>query len=166
MKTATINEIKQELASVSPATITALCLRLARYKKENKELLTYLLFESNDEPGYIEGVKKEMDCWFIEINKSTPYFAKKGLRKILRTTNKYIRYTGSLVAEIDLLLYYCNKLVDSGIPLKTGFLFKKNTAIANLYDTQVKKISKLITGLHEDLQYEYVKKLETLLNQS
>ena len=47
MKAATINELKQELQNIPPAKVTELCLRLARFKKENKELLTYLLFEEN-----------------------------------------------------------------------------------------------------------------------
>ena len=44
MKAATIIELKQELNNTSPAIVSELCLRLARFKKENKELLTYLLF--------------------------------------------------------------------------------------------------------------------------
>ena len=61
MKAATIHEIKQELSTVKPGELVELCLRLGKFKKENKELLTYLLFEAHDEQGYIQGVKKEMD---------------------------------------------------------------------------------------------------------
>ena len=53
MRAATIQEIKQELATVKPAQLMSLCLRLAKFKKENKELLTYLLFEAGDEAGYL-----------------------------------------------------------------------------------------------------------------
>ncbi len=48
MKAASIQELKQELQHTSLKEITELCLRLARFKKENKELLTYLLFEASD----------------------------------------------------------------------------------------------------------------------
>jgi hypothetical protein len=61
MKAASINEIKQELQSLPPSRLNELCLRLARFKKDNKELLTYLLFEAADETAYIESVKKEID---------------------------------------------------------------------------------------------------------
>ena len=40
MKAATIHEIKQELVTLKPAALSELCLRLAKFKKENKELLT------------------------------------------------------------------------------------------------------------------------------
>jgi len=39
MKTATVHEIKQELVATKPGDLVELCLRLARFKKENKELL-------------------------------------------------------------------------------------------------------------------------------
>ena len=83
MRAATVHEIKQELAGRKPAELVALCLRLSRFKKENKELLTYLLFEAHDEAGYIENVKQEMDAQFEEINISHLYFVKKSLRRIV-----------------------------------------------------------------------------------
>ena len=156
MKAATISELKQELNTVSPARLLELCLRLAKFKKDNKELLTYLLFEAHDETSYIESVKKNMQEEFEAINKSNLYFAKKSIRKILRTTNKYIRYTASKQAEVELLLSFCTSLVESGIPIK------KNVALKNLYEGQLKKIGKVIATLHEDLQYDYLKHLGQL----
>ena len=56
MKAATIHEIKQELVTLKPAALSELCLRLAKFKKENKELLTYLLFEAHNETEYVKSV--------------------------------------------------------------------------------------------------------------
>ena len=69
MKAVTVKELKLELEDRSPKELRELCLRLSRFKKENKELLTYLLFEASDEELYIESVKKEIDIQFEEINK-------------------------------------------------------------------------------------------------
>src|SRR6478736_2918206 len=99
MKTASVHELKQELQSVAPGRLLELCLRLAKFKKENKELLTYLLFESHDEEAYIQSVKAMIDEGFDELGHTSVYLTKKSLRKILRLTNKYIRYTGSKQAE-------------------------------------------------------------------
>ena len=60
MKAVSVATIKKELQFRSSEELTELCLRLAKFKKENKELLTYLLFESHDETGYIETVKQEL----------------------------------------------------------------------------------------------------------
>ena len=49
MKAATVHEIKVELSTLKAAELVDLCLRLTKFKKENKELLTYLLFEGHDE---------------------------------------------------------------------------------------------------------------------
>ena len=156
MKTSTIQELKEELQESDPSRIRDLCLRLAKFKKENKELLTYLLFESHDLEAYINSVKSEMEVSFSEINLSNLYYAKKSLRKILRSVNKYIRYTGENQAEIDLLIHYCKLLKESGIP------FERSQALVNIYSQQLKKIRKCIGKLHEDLQYDYQKEINVL----
>jgi hypothetical protein len=156
MKAATIHELKSELMITSTEQLADLCIRLAKFKKENKELLTYLLFEAFDEPAYVENIKTEMQGQFEEINTSSLYFVKKSIRKILRILNKYIRYTGSAETEVKLLLYFCKTLKESGIPIE------KNPVIKNMYQHQLKKISKTIATMHEDLQYEYVKELKQI----
>jgi hypothetical protein len=156
MKAATVHEIKQELITLPPARLTEICLRLAKFKKENKELLTYLLFEEGDEAGYILSVKNEMDELFAGIVVSNVYFTKKTLRKILRLVNKHIRYIGSKTAEVELLIYFCQKIKERNVPLH------KSVLLANIYNGQQKKIEKQITTLHEDLQYDYLQQLETL----
>jgi len=151
MKTATIQEIKQELLALPHNELVELLLKLSRSKKENKELLTFLLFESNDIAGYIEGVKKEMEAAFLDINISHVFFAKKTIRKVLRITNKYIRFSGSKQAEAELLIHFCKLVKDSGIKID------KNPALKNLYQKQLKKIEKAMDSLHEDMQYDLQK---------
>ena len=156
MKAATINELKQELLNEKPARLTELCIRLARFKKENKELLTYLLFEAHDINGYIASVKKVMDLQFETINKSNVYFVKKTLRKILRITNKFIRYSGSEIVEIELLIYFCAAVKALNIPMESS------PVISNIYQNQLKKINKAIGAMHEDLQYDYLKEVKSI----
>ena len=67
MKAVTIKQLKDELSHKSALDLKELCLHLARFKKENKELLTYLLFESHDEESYIQIIKDEVDIQFDEI---------------------------------------------------------------------------------------------------
>ena len=157
MKAATVHEIKQELTMLPASALAELCLRLAKFKKDNKELLTYLLFEAPDQAAYVENVKKEIDLGFEELPKPNLYLTKKSLRKILRNTAKRIRYTGSPQAEVELLTYYCSKIRASGIPIH------KQTVLTNLYQQQIKKIRKVIDTLHEDLQYDYLKDLKNLI---
>jgi hypothetical protein len=156
MKAATVHEIKQELSNIKQGELNSLCLRLAKFKKENKELLTYLLFEAHDEKGFIAGVKKEIEELFAEINQSQLYFAKKSLRKTVRIINKYCRYSDSKETEVELHLHFCKVLKESSIPIK------QNTVINNLYQSELKKINAVIKTLHEDLQYDYLKELDLL----
>lgn len=157
MKAATVRELKKELETRDPAELLELCLRLSKFKKENKELLTYLLYEASDEEAYIANVKNEIDKQFTEINTNTYYFIKKSFRKILRQTKTYIRYSQKKETEVELLIYFCVKLKDF-VPSIYG-----NTVLLNIYYRQIDVIKKAMLPLHADLRYDYEIELERLL---
>ncbi|PWL39642.1 hypothetical protein DKG77_02080 [Flagellimonas aquimarina] len=156
MKAATVVQLKKELQQRNPEELLSLCLRLARFKKENKELLTYLLFEAGHEDGYIETVKNEIDELFSDINTNSFFYIKKSVRKILRNLKKYIRYSGNKETEVELLLYFCQKLKEFRPSMNN------NITLRNLYDRQLAFIAKKVDALHEDLQYDYGLVLEEL----
>lgn len=149
MKAYPLKEIKQELNHLSSVELQDLCLRLSRFKKENKELLTYLLFEASDEDGYIESVKQHIDEQFELINTKSIFYIRKSMRKILTHTKKYIRYSKKKETEIELLLYFCQKQ-KSFTPS-----IKRSTQLQNMYTRQILLIKKNVLTLHEDLQYDY-----------
>jgi hypothetical protein len=158
MKAVSVKELKDELNERSPKELRELCLRLSKFKKENKELLTYLLFESSDEAAYIEGIKKEVDEQFSLVNRKSQYLIKKSIRKILRTIRKYNRYSLRKETEVELLIYFCAKL-KRFTPSIT-----RNTGLQNLYLAQLVFIRKKIVALHEDLQGDFeagIRELET-----
>ena len=156
MKAASINEIKKALKEYSSAQLLDVCLRLARYKKENKELLTYLLFEAADTDAFIKSGREEIDTVFTGMNTANLFAVKKSLRKLLRTINKYIRFAASKTVEAELLIYFCLTLKQSKIPVR------KSAALTNMYVAQLKKIHTVVATLHEDLQYDYAAQLNNL----
>ena len=156
MKAASLKEIKTELNHRSTQELLELCLRLSKFKKENKELLTYLLFESDDEEAFIQSIKTKVDVDFENINTKTFYLIKKSVRKILRELKKFIRYSQNKETEVEILLYFCEKLKDFKPSIK------RNTTLTNLYSRQIDYISKKIKNLHEDLQYDYELELKEL----
>ena len=156
MKAVSVKQIKTALNNCSQNEIMELCLNLSKFKKENKELLTYLLFEADYEEGYIESVKLEIDEQFELINTKTYYFIKKSVRKILRMIKKYIRYSKKKETEIELLLYFCQKLKNFKPSIKN------NAVLKNIYCREIEALKKKILVLHEDLQYDYNLELEKL----
>lgn len=156
MKAVSVKEIKTELSHRSPDELLQLCLKLSKFKKENKELLTYLLFESENEENFINSVKIEIDEQFKLINTKTYYFIKKSIRKILRIIKKYIRYSKLPETEVTLLLYFCSKLKT----LKPSI--QKNTVLLNIYKRELANVKKKTLLLHEDLQHDYGLELEKL----
>ncbi len=156
MKTATVKQLKDELKHSSSDELMNLCLRLSRFKKENKELLTYLLFETNNESGYIEGIKLEVDEQFELINTNSYFYIKKSVRKILRLIKKYNRYSLNKETEVELLLYFCKKLKNFKPSIR------RNVTLTNIYNRQLTDVKKKIGILHEDLQYDYQLEIEEL----
>lgn len=156
MKAATVKELKEGLSELPPKKLLEICLRLSKFKKENKELLTYLLFEAADEEAYIQSIKREIDQQFEQINTKSFYFIKKSIRKILREVKKYIRYSQNKETEVELLLYFCQKLKSMYPPMS------RSRVLQSLYSRQIEFIKKKVLSLHEDLQYDYELELAEL----
>ena len=154
MKAASVNELKKELEGKNRNELLSFCMRLVKFKKENKELLTFLLFEADDIATYIENVKQETTGLFNEINTSNIYYIKKGVRKILRSVNKYIKFSSSKQAEAEIRIHFCNCMIQFSTSLK------KSNQLLNLYKSQLKKIDESLATLHPDLQYDLQKQLK------
>ncbi|MBG7613083.1 hypothetical protein IU405_12570 [Polaribacter sp. BAL334] len=156
MKSVTLKQLKDELSYKSNNELKELCLHLSRFKKENKELLTYLLFESQNEEAYITSVKAQMDEQFSEINTKNYFFIRKTVRKILTQTKKYIRYSKNKETEASLLLHFCKNLK----MMKPSI--HQSQRLENVYESQLKMATKAIEKLHEDLQYDFQIELDNI----
>ena len=154
MNPASIDDIKNELKQLPPKKVLDLTLRLARFKKENKELLTYLLFESHDEAGYIKMLQADIDEKFTAVDPSPISKAKKEYRKILRVINRQIKYIGSKSAGAELLLYFSMKLRDQENTL--------HPRLQTIFLQQLAKAEKLLPLIEDDLQFDYRQKIEVL----
>ena len=157
MKAAGVKAIKEELKNRDREELSELCLSLSKFKKENKELLTYLLFEADNENLFIISIQEEIDLEFENINRKSYYFIKKSIRKILRNTKKNIRYSKKKQTEVELLLHFCKKLkkfdpsISNSIPL------------TRIFDREILKVEKILNTLHQDLKYDYETEIESIL---
>jgi hypothetical protein len=159
MKAASISDIKKELSEKNVRELQELCLRLARYKVENKELLTYMLYEADDEAGYVSALKAEVDEMMESLPQGNVYFVKKALRKILRIVNKHLKYSGIAQTEVEVRLHCCTRILEKRVPLKSSVV------LSNMYNLQLKKIEAAWAKLPEDLQFDYTSDLDRVRNQ-
>ena len=158
MKTASISQIKKELLLLPREEFITICLDLGKYKRENKELISYLLFEKSNEANYIAQLKLEIEKEFTLINTSSYYFIKKSIRKVLRIVKKHIKYSKKKETEVELLIHFCEQLNQ----LKPSR--KNNVTLTNIYERQLILIEKAKSTLHEDLQYDFEDRVEELIN--
>ena len=159
MKAATVKAIKEELNMRSREELVELCLSLSKFKKENKELLTYLLYEVSDELSFINSIKDEIDLAFKEVNRTSYYYLKKSIRKILRNTKKNIRYSKKKQTEVELILFYCNKLKNFTPPIS------KSIPLTRIFEREIQRIEKIVAKLDADLQYDYGNEIEIIRNE-
>jgi len=156
VKAANVKVIAKALGELDSSQRLEVILSLSKFKKENKEYLSYLLFEKADEDNYIANIKLEMDEMFEGINTSHYYYMKKSIRKIQRSIKTYVRYSKKKTTEVELLIYFCEKMLEIEPSIKS------NQVIFNIYMRQRELINKAISSLHEDLRFDYQIELDKL----
>ena len=149
MQAASIAELKKALVRLDQGELLDAVLRLARFKKDNKELLTYLLFMSQDEHGYANYLCREINNQF----ELTPNAHKKTVRKTIRWMNKCLRFSGNKETEAQVRIHFCRTLKNSETP------FRNSRVMTNMYTGQLKKIDQALCKLHEDIRRDFL--LET-----
>ncbi|GGE29770.1 hypothetical protein [Psychroflexus planctonicus] len=149
-------DIKKALQHCSREQLIEITTRLAKHKVENKELLHYLLFDAENETLFVEQVKNYISSEFEEINTKNYYWMRKSIRKTLKNVKKYIRFSKSKSTEIELLLHFLAQMLQ----LKPSIL--KDKRLCNLYERTLLFVDKKISGVHEDLQYDYQEQRELL----
>ena len=156
MNSESLSTLKKEIQNLPPELVVQYCIRMAKYKTENKELLSYLIFNAYDQQTFIDEVTKEIDHQFKNLNKSNLYLAKKTIRKALKTTRKFVKFSGIKQTEIELLIHFCKKLKSTGLSLHHG------KVLGNMYMRQFERINNVISTLHEDIQPDYAEEMKKI----
>jgi hypothetical protein len=156
MNPASISDIKKQLKEKSQGELIDVVLRLAKYKKENKELLSYLLFDADDEAQFVADMRDEMSESFAVINTSSVFLAKKTIRKVARNAAKVVKFSSIKSTEVELYLHFCRLLQSCPEYIQEHF------AIQGIYARHRMKIEKAIDQLHEDVQFDYKQDLQNL----
>ena len=108
MQSTSLAFLKKEIPAMPKAELIEVCIRLIKYKKENKALLHYLLFESLNEPNYALQLKNEVTILFQDVNTQTVYFAKKPFVKFLDSLLNIVNF---LKTQLLKLITNCLKRV-------------------------------------------------------
>ena len=107
-----LSDLKKELSELSKPDLIKLCLRVAKLKRENKELLAYLIFDSEDPLFYAQKLKPEIKEVFEQPFQHA-YYLTKSIRKAMRLITKYYRFTSNKQGETELLIYLVEEFYQS-----------------------------------------------------
>ena len=156
MNSPKLNDLKKELQHLDVIKLKDICLKLAKYKVENKELLNYLLFYEEEKSAYINDIKGIIINEFDDLHPSI-YYVKKQLSKLTRIMNKHIKFIGEKDKEIEIILCFCDEFIKHPV-VKAGY-----KALSLMLYRQLKRANKIIPKLNEDLQFDYQKILDELI---
>ena len=85
------------------------------------------------------------------------YFIKKSVRKILRVTKRFIKYSKNIETETTLLIHFCKNLEEMDPS------YKYNQVLLNMYFRQLNLIEKNLEKMHEDLSYDFRREVDLLI---
>ena len=148
MDKCSIASIRKELKNLEREELVLVCLRLARYKKDNKELVSFLVFQRNEEEFILE-VKTEIHFEFTGLKLLSAFQQKKILQKSIRKINKYSKFCLSKTFDLVMFMFICQSLRDSGISLYS------HTFAGTIYKKILLKASKIHSTLHEEIQGDF-----------
>jgi len=149
-------ELKKELNFLQAPELKELCLRLAKHKTENKELLHFLLFYADKKEDYVEDVKALIVNEFNQLHPSI-YSATKQIRKLLRLVNKHIKFIATKHLEAEIALAFCNQFIEHPI-IKIN-----QKATIGILISQLKRLIRVIPKLEDDLQFDYQSQFDSLI---
>ncbi len=149
-------ELKKELNFLQAPELKELCLRLAKHKTENKELLHFLLFYADKKDEYVEDVKTLIVNEFDNLHPSV-YLATKQIRKLLRLANKHIKFIATKHLEAEIVLAFCREFITHPI-----ITINQKATIAILI-SQLKRLMRVIPKLEDDFQFDYQKQFDDLI---
>lgn len=156
MQIPSLAEIKRELSYLNEKELREYIIDLSKFSRDNKAYLFFKLYGRDQAGLYIQMVQEDLEQEFQNARGDHSYYAKKSAQKIRRKMNKLLKLSKEKTDQIEVLLFFCEKMKEY------GFLRHGNLIIDNLYKTQVSKVHKLISGLHEDLQFDYEGRIEEL----
>ncbi|MEX2566640.1 MAG: hypothetical protein WD431_11905 [Cyclobacteriaceae bacterium] len=156
MQLPSLAEIKKELKTLDDKQLIEVIIDLSKFTRDNKAYLYFRLFEKENHRLFIEMVEEELEGQFQNANTKNYFVAKKSAQAIRRKLNKNLKLTKDKTAQIELIAYFCQQI------RANGYLGFHHPVIKNLYQAQIRKMEKLIAGLHEDLQYDYREMISSL----
>jgi len=149
-------DLKKELNFLQASELKELCLRLAKHKTENKELLNFLLFYADKKETYVEDVKTLIVDEFDNLHPSI-YLATKQIRKLLRLINKHIKFIAVKHLETEIVLAFCREFISH--PIVT----LNQKATIGILISQLKRLIRLIPKLEDDHQFDYQTQFDDLM---
>ncbi|NVK50448.1 MAG: hypothetical protein HWE09_11805 [Cyclobacteriaceae bacterium] len=154
MQFPSLAQLKKELALFDDKELIELISELAKFSRDNKAYLFFKLHEKESPHLFVEMATEELELEFQKANTQHRYYAKKSAQAIRRKMNKLLKLSKRKEDQIEVILFFCERLKEY------GYLKHRHPVIQNLFDIQIGKVEKLISALHEDLQYDYGVRLE------
>lgn len=156
MQFLSISEIRKELDHLDRKDLVSMVVELSKLSQHNKAFIGIKLASTDNPNIFLDTAKQELETLFMDANSSNYHLAKKSIQGIRRKLNLKLKLSKDKIQLAELLLYFCRLMREY------GYLGFRHPVIDNLYQMQYSKASKMVSGLHEDFQYDFEGPLEEL----
>lgn len=156
MTTIKLQNQKKEIAKLDAKTLAEICIRLAKYKTENKEFLNYLLFHSYDNQPYIDEIKSDITNTFLSFNQND-YLNSKVLKGLLTRLNKQLKFIADKNREAEIVTEFCLAFI-ANVSVRCYY-----AGLMQVLYRQFVRLQKVVGKLDEDLQFDYKEDIYTIL---
>lgn len=154
-----LSDLKKELAELSKPELIQLCLRVAKLKRENKELLAYLIYDASDPLFYAQKLKPEIKEVFEQPFQHA-YYLTKSIRKSMRLITKYYRFTSNKQGETELLIYLADQFHNTW---RKEYLYQ---ALGKVIIRCLEKAEANLKKIDEDFRADFEQPIEELINKT
>ncbi|MFM7709422.1 MAG: hypothetical protein ACKO5C_00765 [Ferruginibacter sp.] len=151
-----VQELRKRTADLQTSELIQLLSRLMRFKRENKELVAYELFVRDQPEVWFSEIRESFNSELETMNTSHPYFMKKTMRKLIRRAKTYARYAGDPAIESELFCGLLEVFNEHHLHVHPSDIVRK------IYYDTFTRLEKNISKLHEDLQYDFERRLADL----
>jgi membrane-anchored protein YejM (alkaline phosphatase superfamily) len=149
MNVLSLSEIRKNLKHLSDEELCVILTKLAKFKKVNKEYVSFLLLNESNEDLYVEEVKEHLLELLENLNQSSIQYAKKTLRKVLKILRQCAAFSEKDVTQLDLSIFFCHELN------KLQRSIRNHSIVQGMYNREITRMDKVLKAMHEDLVSDY-----------
>jgi hypothetical protein len=153
------NDLKKILEAKEKSELESVILKLYSNNKDNKSFLEIYFSSESDSSLLLDDLKSKVEALFFNLSLNN-YYVKKQMLANQKKFNKYLMMVSESNNQFELVYYFLKLSIEHQVDVECY------PATETVLMNQIKKVKKLCSKLHEDLQFDYFERVNNLFEDS